>query len=179
MRANRKVAHHAVNWLLRPTGRAEEPGLEHCPQVVAHGPMLERTSVVGEAEQVDVAHREGLLGWRGPRGYAPLMRPAHGHVGRSHVPIDEDLVELPPDLTEAASKPRACRGESFLAVAALIARLVIEEVLVDQRRDQLVLPFGDHSLEGVSNPLPQLFRTNHVASSIFGCGLILAHRLRS
>jgi hypothetical protein len=70
MRANRKVAHHALNWLLRPTGRAEEPGLEHCPQVVAHGPMLERTSVVGEAEQVDVAHREGLLGWRGPRGYA-------------------------------------------------------------------------------------------------------------
>src|SRR5918996_6197080 len=78
-----------IGW---PSG--QEAGLHRQAEIIAHCPVLESTSVVREADQMDVLDRERLVGCGQARGEAALVCTSHRHIGGGHVVLDDDPLHL-------------------------------------------------------------------------------------
>ena len=77
-----------------------------------------------EANEVDVLDRERLVRRRKSRRQPALVGSAHRHVGRRHVVVDEDVVDLVPQVSEAGAQPVTRRGRTLGSVTAFSRRFV-------------------------------------------------------
>ncbi len=69
--------------------------MPHDPKVVANCPVLQGTTVIGEADQVNVSDAKRLVRRRRTRWKTALMGAVHRQVRGGHVAVNEDVVDLP------------------------------------------------------------------------------------
>src|SRR6185369_18062946 len=101
--------------------------------------VLDDATVVREAEEMNVLDRERLVCGRYAGRQAAFVRPVHGHVRSSHVAVEEDAVDVVPQIAEARAQPLARRGGAARAVSPLRVGLVVDEVGMHELLGELSL----------------------------------------